>query len=505
MKKIININKINFLKLLALQFVVVLIAGCTKSSKVEFTDGMSNYAPYHSDTTIIVWKNPDATQADFNLWKQNHHLTNNKKVASQCPFCDNDDPLELYAGVDIQTLIQGNTTGGSGTGCTGTNCGPSGGGNDTAYFSYNLTMFLPNPTAPVDSVDVNNTAIESYKKDYPVPPNINLPSQDGFPGPLVTVAVFDTGIDTTLTNKYCSGLSSVCDPRAARGWNYNAGTSNTQDDYPHRHGSAVAKFIIDQVIQYRNQKINIIPVKIHDKLGRSNLYNVLCAIVYASKSHVNIINASFGFYWDDLNSTPLLLGEFIKQYLTKQGIMMIAAAGNAEEYEDTFALNHHLVDPALLRNLDFHPFYPASFAGKTGFDNIVAVTTCEIPVYNKVSSFQNYSANYVDAAVNCDLAFNRFNQPLISTEFGFHDPLDRLISGGGRLIIAGSSYSTPIITGKIAAYYNTLTNGMVGTGTLNQIDKNALFTRMQAQGLTNLATVNLPSQIKGGKYATRTP
>jgi Subtilase family len=503
MKKIININKINYLKLLALQFVVFLIASCTKSSKVEFTDGQSSYAPYHPDTTIIVWKNPDATQAEFNQWKQNHNLTINKKVAIQCPFCDDDDPLELYAGISIQTLIQGNGTGGSGTGCTGTHCGPSGGGDDTAFFSYNLTMLLPNPTAPVDSLDSNDKIIENNKKNYPVPQNINLESQDRFPGQPVTVAVFDTGIDTILTNKYCSGLSTVCDPRAARGWNYNYGSPNTQDDYPHRHGSAVAKFIIDQVIQYQNQKVNIIPVKIHDSLGRSNLYNVLCAIAYASKSHVNIINASFGFYWDDPNSTPLLLGEFIKHYLTKQGILMIAAAGNRDYDEDTFVLNHNLVSWPQLRDLDVHPFYPASFAGRDGFDNVIAVTTCEIPSYDSVSQFQNYSNNFVDAAVNCDVPFNL--TPLTSSlEFGFFDPLNRPIAGGGQLIIAGSSYSTPIITGKIAAYYDILINGMIGAATANQIDKNELFRRMEASGLIHLETVKLSSKIKGGKYAIRT-
>ena len=501
MKKSISLYKINSFAISTL-LIFFLISSCQKHLSVgEFTDGMSSYAPYHTDTNIIVWKNPGATQADFNQWKINHNLTSNKRIASACPFCDGDDPLELYAGVSIQTLIQGSTGGGSG--CTGTHCGPSGGGDDTAYFSYNLPMFLPNPTAPVDSVDPNNKVLESYKKNYPLPTNINLASQDGFPGQPVTVAVFDTGIDTTLTNKYCSGLSSVCDERAVRGWNFNYGTPNTQDDYPHRHGSAVSKFIIDQVIQYSNQKINIIPVKIHDSLGRSSLYNVLCAIVYASKSNVNIINASFGFYWDDINTTPLLLGEFIKHYLTQKGILMVAAAGNAEEYDDTFALNHHLVPPSQLRNLDYHPFYPASFAGKTGYDNVIAVTTGEIvPAYGGISPFQNYSPDYVDVAVNCDINFF-VHPPSANTEFGFYDPLGRTIGTGGQLIIAGSSYSTPIITGKIAAYYNTLTNGMVGASTPNSINKDELFNRMHNQGLTNSETVNLTSKIKGGKYAIR--
>jgi len=505
MKKNIATYKINFLKLLALQLVVFFIAGCQKKVSVgEFTDDMSSYGPVHTDTTIIVWKNPDATTDEFNQWKQNHHLTTANMIDSTCLFCNNDDPLELYAGVNIRTLIQGNTTGGSGTGCTGIHCGPSGGGDDTAYFSYNLSMFLPEPTAPVDSIGYHYTIIHSYKKQYPVPTNLNLAPQDRFPGQPVTVAIFDTGIDSTLTNKYCSGLSSACEISAARGWNYNYGNSNTQDDYPHRHGSAVAKFIVDQVMQYGNQKVNIIPVKIHDSLGRSSLYNVLCAIAYASKSHVNIINASFGFYWDDVTNTPLLLGEFIKHYLTQQGILMIAAAGNADEYDDTFAVHHNLVPFSQLRNLDYHPFYPASFAGKIGFDNVIAVTTCEIPSYHMVSQFQNYSNNYVDAGVNGDIPFNIFYPSSVSRiEFGFFDPLDRTIPGGGQLIIAGSSYSTPIITGKIAAYYDTLTNGMVGAGTANQIDKNELFRRMTTQRLITSETGILATQIKGGKYAIR--
>lgn len=507
MKTTKNFVSLNFIKLL---LCLLATASCSKFKLTETNAANPNdmqYAPEHRDNSIIVWKNPSASEEEFAAWKARRGLNtpggNTKKL---CEFCSAEDDLELYNGVLMTTMIQGSGSGGGGTTCTGTHCGPSGGGDDTASFCYNFSMDLPEPTGPIDSVNHDMIPYFNLKRKYPVPADINLPSQNGLSGAAVTVAIFDTGLEPGITGQYCSGLSSSCNTQALRGWNYSVtpNNANTADDYPHRHGSAVSKFIIDEVLHYQNQKVNIIPVKIHDATGRCDMYNVLCGILYASKSNVNIINASFGFYWDDANSYPYLFGEFIKHYLTEKGIIMVAAAGNEEPQDDNFAMINLGIPQPLLRSLDVHPFYPACFAGKQGFENVISATTFSISDGNRVSRYQNFSPRYVDVAVNADFVYNRLNMTttVIETEYGFIDPLRRLNPhSGSTLIISGTSYATPIITGKIVAYYNDLTQGMLGVGTPNRIDKNQLFSRMEAHGLVYIDNINLPLQVNRGKYA----
>ena len=84
----------------------------------------------------------------------------------------------------------------------------------------------------------------------------------------------------------------------------------------------MTRFIANEVVKYGKNNLEILPVKIFDDNGSSDLFSILCALAYASQQHVNIINASFGYYESvyeiDINgnvttkpTSPVLLSAFV--------------------------------------------------------------------------------------------------------------------------------------------------------------------------------------------------
>ncbi len=187
--------------------------------------------------------------------------------------------------------------------------------------------------------------------------------------------------------------------------------------------------------------VKILPVKIHKSNGSGTLFGVLCAIAYAKDRGANIVNASFGFYAarnrlkseDKVDSSVYLLKQFVKKYLTDNNILFVAAAGNTDDFHEDQV--YRPSNPLMKRNLDSVSFYPASLSRELA--NVIGVTT----VFNaRVSGSQNYSPKVVHAGVNAD--------ELIQGKQVFKNPY---IQGKS---VDGSSFATPIVTGKVAAHYH---------------------------------------------------
>ena len=443
------------------------------------------YAEIPKDSSIILWRKPGVSAENFERWKKNHNLTTGIAI---CPFCADND-LELYQGVSIELF--GGTGGNTACSTQTPPCKPSGGGDDTVEFCYNFPISIDTPFFQGQRFDTNKDVMLLFMPD---PLTAEIQSETDITGPLVNVGIFDTGVDPSITTKYTTPLTGACEPSAAKGWNFSYKNAVTDDDFHGKHGTTVAKFIVDQVVKYRNQKVNIIPIKIFDSLGNTSLYNILCAFVYAQKSGIQIINASFGFYWHDLHNPPFLFNDFVKTQLTDHGILLIAAAGNRDLKEDKDVVTSGTVTLANLRNLANHPCYPAALAGQPGFDNVIAVTTAS-KARDKVSPQQNYSSSIVDIGVNGDVEYI-VNLPAPTTEFGFEDPFGRLTASRGLYIISGSSYATPIITGKIAANYNLLVSG-------TPINKTTLLSNLQTQTFIHGTSGGLSAQVRAGNYADK--
>lgn len=408
---------------------------------------------------VVVWKRPGISDDVFDEWKRANKPVGVSTI-KLCDYCD--DSLELWQGDNVSTFISGK---GSTVGSSEGGGGLTGGGDDIACFSYNLIIDLPEPDVCVP---------ENEKKYLRIPPP---PDPTGTP---ITIAVFDTGLDPAIKQVYTSPVFS-CMPGGELGWNFVDKSDDTTDDHPSRHGSIVSKFIIDQAIKYGKQKINILPVKVHNKLGKSDLFSILCGFAYAANCGAKIINASFGFYASEKSRPPLILSEYVKKHLTDKNILLVAAAGNVNADRSLVAL------PQLndIRDLDINPFFPACLS--ENFDNVMAVTTTSL-AKDAVSPSQNFSKEIVTIGVKCDLEF--------ANDYRFEDSLNRQDASGAPIYILGSSFATPIVTGIIAQHYLEVISSMIN-GSINK--KNLIHTIQQdIPGLITSGNNPLDSLITNG-------
>jgi hypothetical protein len=380
-------------------------------------------------TQLIVLKRPGITTRVFEAWKRRNLRPYDLRFKNVCKYCD--DSLELWEGANVSTFISEKTAS-AGLPPAGIKPNLSGGGDDIAFYSYNFVIDLPEPSCECD---------EDIK--YPNQPTV-------LPGPGITIGILDTGIAPYLKNLYTKPVTT-CLPGGENGWNFVDDNNNTEDDYARKHGSAVAGFIITEANKYKKQPISILPVKVHNKFGKSDLFSILCAIAYAANSGCKIINASFGFYSPATAQPPALLSAFVKKHIADNNIILVAAAGNVNIDETAAGTPMDAI-----RDLEINPFYPACLA--KDFDNVIAVTTIARQD-GKVSPSQNFSKKIVDLGVDCDV--------IAENDYRFEDPLGR------GILIIGSSYATPVITGIIAQHYAELTAGMP------VIDKTELINRMK--------------------------
>ena len=273
---------------------------------------------------------------------------------------------------------------------------------------------------------------------YDIPP-VTLTPNDG---PLV--AIFDTGIDTGLI-KY-PALASTClrEVDGTKGWNFVDDNNDVTDNHPSKHGTLVTKFILDAV---GTNSINILPVKVLDHKGEGTLFQLLQGFAYAWQSGAKIINASLGFYHYGTGA-PEILKEYIEEYLTANGVLLIAAAGNKDTTSNKSARVNNIPNN-LWRNIEKHCFYPAALS--KDLSNIISVTTVNQNI-EAVSLDQNYSPISVNIGVVADKG-DLFENPV----------------GEGQ--VWGSSFATPLFTGKL---YSALRGQLVA-------DKNQIFDAMLSQ------------------------
>ena len=416
----------------------------------------TNYKHIPGDSTeeILVWRTPGSGDWFLSYWLDSIHEATHKeiKIVAYCQSCDSS--LLLLTGEGIKTFIQ-STSGGKGGGTTCTNppnsrCSGGGtvGGGDTIYWCVNF------PVEFKDSANSDNIIVDTAK--YQIP----SPQPPGTVNSVTTVAVFDTGVDTVDVKDYlyANSASSCLGDSANTRWNFVNRNNIVRDNYSSRtgHGQVVAHIIVDQVKHYASAThnlIKILPVKIHNENGESDLFSVLCGFAYAQQRQVQIINASFGYYAVKNMAAPstidlgaILLKEYIKHYLTKNNILLIAAAGNRNFIDNdnslrTLYIKAGLPIPAGFRNLDSINFYPASLAADPELPNVISVTTA-MDAANTTSPNQNYSKTVVDIGVNANLDRDG--------DYWFRN--ERMPNS----YVRGSSYATPAVTGIACAFYNDI-------------------------------------------------
>ena len=360
-------------------------------------------------------------------------------LVSVCGECN--QSLLVFSGSAIEEYIHSHISGG-GPG-NKRNGGTVAGWQDEGkgfFFSSNVKIWLPNAKLKRDDTKDRNTH-DGKKSD---------------PRKAIKVAVFDTGVMPEEITDYLLDEPNPCIPLAIQGWNFTVPNNQFKDDNPGEHGSNVTQYVINKVFKEDKAEIRVIPVKIHNSNGKSDLYSILCGLAYAANRHVNIINASFGYFAPietekdakaAENYGVNLFRQFINDQLVANNIILVAAAGNEaamEEVQSDFRNLYPL--PTDVRDLDQISFYPASFARQPPLnpdlklvdvsDFVIAVTTVLQDTGDEVSEHQNYSKNVVDVGIRADVDKIKFLNPRYT-----FPPLE------------GSSFATPKMTGLIAAYY----------------------------------------------------
>jgi|SRR5450755_40405 hypothetical protein len=295
-----------------------------------------------------------------------------------------------------------------------------------------------------------------------------------------TLAVIDTGLDTVMfkkayPNTIWFGNLLWQGPKGKTLFDVYPGENENvlMDHGIVRHGTAATAIILTQMSRIASNRIpKIMSIRAFNDAEEGSIYTVSCALSYAIQQHADFINASWGYYGP---KDPVL-----KKYLMKASeanIRIIAAAGNTRGTHDPNLVCSSTVNDA--NNLELFKkdtlFYPASFA--PDIPNLVSVTEMHslsvspAPLQLVPCFYQNFSSKYITVGafeIKSKITCCEFSIPFLNNP------------------IEGSSFATPVITGKL----------MIG---LNKIDDIKLYINNHSQvGLTLTGLPN--SYTNKGEY-----
>ncbi len=190
----------------------------------------------------------------------------------------------------------------------------------------------------------------------------------------ITIAVIDTGIDTSLAVftepfLYNASGTDLEIEGALSGWNFVNDSNDPYDDNSGKHGTAVSK-IIEQELSSLSIDFQIMPIKAFDASGSASYFDVVCATNLAL-TYADVVNMSFGWY----NSGYDLLNRFINE--AQEEFVINASAGNNSI------------------NTDYNVHYPSTFDS----ENIISVAALNNePINLELSWFSNFGTTTVDIA-----------------------------------------------------------------------------------------------------------
>jgi hypothetical protein len=254
----------------------------------------------------------------------------------------------------------------------------------------------------------------------------------------LVIATLDSGLDTDFFPKdYLKQVESLgnCYSENSFGWNFTGPEFNDdfRDDTDSKHGTVVNLYMLEELIAGKSGIPEFLPIKVLDKDNNGSLFSLLCGLHFAKSQKADLINMSLGFY-DNMKYPDFpgekhpIMGHLTRGFLDGHQMLMVAASGN-------------VVEEGQERNLEKNWFYPGvlSNMGEKKPSNVITVTTTGID-RQSVSANQNYSSKYVDVAIRSDADYG-FRLPFVNTQN--HEEL-----------IAGSSFATAIMTGKIAVRWD---------------------------------------------------
>lgn len=294
----------------------------------------------------------------------------------------------------------------------------------------------------------------------------------------IKIAVFDSGLSngfipadfSSAVTHLCRGSDGRLDlaQKSTTGWNFVTDRTDPTDTKHINtdkvmHGSRVSYMLAKQFL---GSKIapHIIPMRILGKDNQGDLFSLLCAMETARKNDVKVFNMSLGYYGPE----DALLKKYLQRAI-EHNIWIVTAAGN--QLNSSSAADRDLATMA-------SKFYPAYFSQSRGFDKLLVATTVLIQPTNMLvaSTRQNFDKKLVLGILADTSRMDTLGTGL-EGRFFLDAPKNK------RLLIFGSSYATPVLTGRLALLLadhpatgiSGLLNEMVVVANGNQVKQNRYF------------------------------
>lgn len=243
----------------------------------------------------------------------------------------------------------------------------------------------------------------------------------------VVLGIIDTGIDTALFAPAIYSKLFASDGSGTVNFVSYAPVTGFRDDDAVRHGSAVAAialnaFYAESVKAGKPALPRLMVLKALDSTGSGSTFTVGCALSYAIRHNVNLINASLG-YWKTQDN---VINHYL-QLSAQHFIPVVAAAGNTPGEHSEGLCSDEINRHNRLRRCNL--FFPASQSIDSQYC-IVSVTGLSNPW--RSCRYQNFSSKYVSVGVVNNICCG-FSLPFIDS---LH-------------LLDGSSFATPVISGEL--------------------------------------------------------
>ena len=166
---------------------------------------------------------------------------------------------------------------------------PSGGGNNGLHPIKEVDYEFKLEISSSSITKLNNSI---YESEFTTP--YLKASNNG-----ITIAVIDTGIDTSLplfTDDFLYNASHVVsEEEMISGWDFVNNVNDPYDNNPGKHGTVVSSIIYDEFKLRSNAPFQIMPIKAFQADGSASYFDVLCATNFAL-DYADVINMSFGWF-----------------------------------------------------------------------------------------------------------------------------------------------------------------------------------------------------------------
>jgi hypothetical protein len=200
-------------------------------------------------------------------------------------------------------------------------------------------------------------------------------------------------------------------------YNFLDKSNNVKDPNPIMHGTKIARII---TMRAKSRQFSIVGLKAYDENNVGNLYDNLCAILYAVKNNIKVVNASWGA--SSKESIPVF--EEVLRRVKIANMVMVASAGNKGE------------------DIDLNPYYPACYADHSEFGNhVITVTSRKLDEKGVGVICENFSSSgkKIDLTVKANELCN-------------HAIPDKNGSSPFATMENGTSYAAPYVTADVIKY-----------------------------------------------------